>query len=163
SAAAYGLFVLVVVGVVKVAWDARIDSVQAETKGAREKIAKLEADVKEMQKKSDERVRAESAAASYYELVRAERRQEIIDGFDALRKEPLSRAELAFFTDAVERARSELSVRSYQMGLDHIRNGRWHEASIALEESIRLKDTASHTPSARMNLARAYRKLNRQR
>src|SRR5262249_47493774 len=63
SAAAYGLFVLVVVGVVKVAWDARIDSVQAETKGAREKIAKLEADVKEMQKKSDERVRAESAAA----------------------------------------------------------------------------------------------------
>ncbi len=163
SAAAYGLFVVVVVGVVKVAWDARIDSVQSDTKGAREKVAKLEGELKEAQKHNDERVRTESAAAAFYELVRAERRQEIIDGFDALRKEPLTRAELAFFTDAVERARSELSVRSYQMGLDHIRNGRWHEASLALEESIRLKDTAAHSPSARMNLARAYKKLNRQR
>jgi TolA-binding protein len=163
SASANVLFVVVVIGVVKVAWDARVDAVQSETKGAREKVAKLEADLREMSRKSDERVKAESAAAAFYELVRAERRQEIIDGFDALRKEPITRAELAFFSDAVDRARSELSIRSYQLGLDHVRMGRWHEAALAFEDAIRQNDSASHVPSARLNLARAYRKLGRQR
>jgi TolA-binding protein len=163
SASANLLFVIVVIGVVKLAWDARVDSVQAETKGARDKIAKFEADLKDLQQRNDDRTRAESAAAAYYELIRAERRQEVIEGFDALRKEPISRAELAFFTDAVEKARSELSIKSYQTGLDHMRTGRWHEAAVAFEDAIRQKETAAHTPAARLNLARAYRKLNRQR
>lgn len=163
SASANLLFVVVVIGVVKLAWDARVDSVQAETRGSREKLAKLEADLKEMQKRADDRARAESAAAAFYELVRAERRQELIEGFDAVRKEPLSRAELAFFGDAVDRARSELSIKSYQAGLDHMRTGRWHEAVGAFEDAIRQKETAAHTPSARLNLSRAYKKLGRQR
>lgn len=163
SASANLLFVIVVIGVVKLAWDARVESVQAETRGVREKIAKHEADLKALTDRSDERARAESAAAAFYELIRAERRQEVIEGFEAIRKEPISRAELAFFTDAVEKARAELSIKSYQVGLDHIRTGRWHEAAVAFEEAIRQKETAAHTPSARLNLARAYRKLNRQR
>ncbi len=163
SAAANALFVVVVIGVVKVAWDSRVDSVQAETKGAREKVAKLETDLRDASRRSDERVKAEGAAAAFYELVRAERRQEVIDGFDALRKEPITRAELAYFTDAVDRARSELSIRSYQQGLDHARTGRWHEAAVSFEDAIRQKDSASHVPSARLQLARAYRKLSRQR
>ncbi|HVK66067.1 MAG TPA: hypothetical protein VM694_16405, partial [Polyangium sp.] len=163
SASANLLFVLVVIGVVKLAWDARIDSVQAETKQAKDKITKLETDVKEMQRRADDRTRAESAAAAFYELVRAGRRQEIIDGFEALRKEPLSRAEIAFFTDAVDTARAELGIKSYQLGLDHLRTGRWHEAAVAFEDAIRMKENAAHTPSARLNLSRAYRKLNRQR
>jgi TolA-binding protein len=163
SASANLLFVVVVIGVVKLAWDARIDSVQAETKQAREKITKLEADIKDMQRRADERTRAESAAAAFYELARAGRRQEIIDGFDALRKEPLTRAELAFFTDAVDQARSELSIKSYQLGLDHMRTGRWHEAAVTFEDAIRLKETAAHAAAARLYLARAYRRLGRQR
>ena len=163
SAGVNVLFVVVVIGVVKLAWDARIDTVESETKGTRDKIAKFEADMKDMQRRSDERTRAESAAAAYYELIRAERRQEIIDGFEALRKEPLTRAEIAFFTDAVERARAELSIKSYQLGLDHIRTGRWHEAATAFEDSIKQKDNAAHSPAARLHLGRAYRKLNRQR
>jgi TolA-binding protein len=163
SASANLLFVVVVIGVVKLAWDARIDAVQADTKQAKEKITKLESDLKDMQRRSDERTRAESAAAAFYELVRAGRRQEIIEGFDGLRKEPLSRAELAFFTDQVEQARTELSIKSYQLGLDHLRTGRWHEAAVAFEDSIRLKETSAHAASARLHLARAYRRLNRQR
>jgi TolA-binding protein len=163
SAGVNVLFVVVVIGVVKLAWDARIDTVESETKGAREKIVKFEAEMKEMQRRNDDRTRAESAAAAYYELIRAERRQEIIDGFEALRKEPLTRAELAFFTDAVERARAELSIKSYQLGLDHIRTGRWHEAATAFEDSIKQKDNAAHSPAARLHLGKAYRKLNRQR
>jgi TolA-binding protein len=163
SAGANLLFVIVVVVVVKVAWDARIDVVKNETRAATEKIVKLENDVKDMQRRTDDRIRAESAATAFYELIRAGRRQEIIEGFEALRKEPLSRAEVAFFTDAVETARAELGVKSYQIGLDHLRTGRWHEAAVAFEDAIRLKETASHVPSARLQLAKAYRKLSRQR
>src|SRR6185436_10755994 len=155
--------VVVVIGVVKLAWDARIDAVTAETSGAKQKVAKLEKDLEEVKKHGDDKTRAESAAAAFYELIRAERRQEIIDGFEAIRKEPLTRAELAFFTDAVERARAELAIKSYQLGLDHMRTGRWHEAAVAFEETIKQKETAAHTPSARLQLSRAYRKLNRQR
>jgi TolA-binding protein len=163
SASANLLFVVVVIGVVKLAWDARVDSVQAETKGARDKIAKVEAELKELQQRLDARSKAESAAAAFYELIRAERRQEVIEGFEGIRKESISRAEIAFFTDAVEKARAELSIKSYQTGLDHMRTGRWHEAAVAFEDAVRQKETAAHTPTARLNLARAYRKLNRQR
>jgi TolA-binding protein len=163
SAGANLLFVVVVIGVVKLAWDARIDAVTGETSGAKQKVQKLEKDIDEARKHADERTRAESAAAAFYELIRAERRQEIIDGFEALRKEPLSRVELAVFSDAVDRARSELSIKSYQLGLDHMRTGRWHEAALAFEDAIQKKETAAHTPAARLALARAYRKLNRQR
>ena len=98
SASANILFVVVVIGVVKLAWDARVEAVQGETRGIGEKLLKHEADLKAFQTRSDERARAESAAAAYYELIRAERRQDVIEGFDAIRKEPISRAELAFFT-----------------------------------------------------------------
>jgi TolA-binding protein len=163
SATANGLFVVVVIGVVKLAWDARVDAVQAETRGAKDRVVKVEGDLKEMQRKADERSKAESAAAAFYELIRAERRQDIIDGFEALRKEPLSRVELSFFADAATRARGELSVRAYQLGLDHMRTGRWHEAAMAFEDSIQKQDAAAHVPVARLNLCRAYRKLGRQR
>lgn len=163
SAGANLLFVIVVVVVVKVAWDARIDVVKNETRAATDKIVKLENDVKDMQRRTDDRIRAEGAATAFYELIRAGRRQEIIEGFEALRKEPLSRAEVAFFSDAVDTARAELGVKSYQIGLDHLRTGRWHEAAVAFEDAIRLKETASHVPSARLQLAKAYRKLSRQR
>jgi TolA-binding protein len=163
SAGANLLFVVVVIGVVKLAWDARIDSVTAETSGSKAKLARVEKDLEDVRKHGDERTRAESEAAAFYELIRAERRQEVIDGFESIRQKPISRAEVAFFTDAVERARAELSIKSYQLGLDHMRTGRWHEAATAFEEAIKQKETASHTPSARLHLGRAYRKLNRQR
>ena len=163
SASANILFLVVVIGVVKFAWDARVEAVQGETRVARDKIAKLENDVREMQRRSDERLKAETQATQFYELIRADRRQEIIDGWESLRKSPLSRSELMFLGDAVDRARSELSIRAYQAGLDHVRAARWQEAASAMEEAIHQKETAAHIPSAKLNLARAYRKLGRQR
>ncbi len=157
------LFILAVVGAVKLAWDARMESVTAETHASKEKLARLETEIGELRKRGDERLAAESEAAGFYELLRAGRRQEVVDQFDALRKRPLSRAELAFLGDATDQARSELSIKSYELGLDHMRTGRWHEAATAFEESIQRKEIASHIPSARLNLAQSYRKLGRQR
>lgn len=163
SAAASLLFVVVVLGLVKVAWDAQRETVSADLRATKEKQGKLETDLKEMQRRADERSHAETAAAAFYELVRAERRQEIIDQFESLKNLPLSRAEMAAFSDAVDKARGELSIKAYETGLDHLRTGRWHEAAQAFEDAIAKKETAAHIPAAKLNLARAYRKLNRQR
>lgn len=163
SAGANALFVLVVIAVVALAWDARMDNVEAKTKGTTERIAALEEEKKLARQKSDERAAAESAAAAFYEVVRSERQKDIIEGYESLRKMPLSRVEQAFFQDAVDKAKSELSVKAYQQGLDHMRTARWHEAAQAFEEAVNRKGSGAHVPSAKLNLARAYKKLNRQR
>src|SRR4029079_7443577 len=86
SAGANALFVLVVIAVVALAWDARMDSVEAKTKGTTEKIAALEEEKKQARAKADERTAAESAAAAFYEVIRSERQKDIIEGFESLRK-----------------------------------------------------------------------------
>lgn len=162
STAGYVIFVAAILGVVYVAWNARVDSdtefkarAEAQAKQARDDVAKLKAE-------SDSHAQAETAAAGFYELVRSGRKREVIERFDDIRKLPLTRAELAFLSDAVESARADLSVQSYESGLDHERSGRWSEAALALEDSLRLKDNTSHSPSAKLELARVYRKLSRQ-
>ena len=163
SATAYVVFVLVVFVALKLAWDARVDAVRAETEQTRQAVDRLSRELKEAQKRDEERAKAEARAASFYELIRQGKRAEVVEQFEALNKEPLTKTELAVFADAVERARGELSIMAYHQGLDHARVGRWHEAAQSLEEALRYKDDASHSPLARYNLADAYRHLARQR
>lgn len=163
SAAANLLFVLVVIVVVKFAWDARVESVESETRHAKGQIGKLDEEIKVLQATQLERSRAEGAAARFYELMRGGKKRAIIEAFEEVRKEKLTRAEMAFFRDAVEQARAELSLNAYHAGLDHRRAGRWHEAVVSLEEALRFNPGATHAPNAQLNLARGYRRLNRQR
>jgi TolA-binding protein len=163
SATAYIVFVLVVFVALKLAWDARVDAVRAETEQTRQAVDRMSRELKEAQKRDEERAKAEAHAGSFYELIRQGKRAEVVEQFEALNKEPLTKTELAMFADAVDRARGELSIAAYHQGLDHARVGRWHEAAQALEESLRYKDDAAHSPLARYNLADAYRHLARQR
>jgi TolA-binding protein len=163
SATAYIVFVLVVFVALKLAWDARVDAVRAETEQTRQAVDRLSRELKEAQKRDEERAKAESRSSSFYELVRQGKRAEVVEQFDTLNKDALTKTELAVFTDAAERARGELSIASYHQGLDHARVGRWHEAAQSFEEALRYKDDASHSPLARYNLADAYRHLARQR
>ena len=163
SAAANLLFVVVVVVVVKFAWDSRVDSVERETKRSQARVRELTEEVRILQKHNEDRAHAETAAAAFYELVRADNKREMIDAYQSVRKEKLTRAEQAFFGDAVQRARSQLSVSAYHEGLDHMRAGRWHESVVSFEDSTHYSDTAAHAPAARLNLAKAYRRINRQR
>jgi TolA-binding protein len=163
SATAYVVFVVVVFVALKLAWDSRVDAVRAETEQTRQAVERLSREVKDAQKRDEERAKAETRAAAFYELVRQGKRAEVIEQFELLNKEPLTKTEVSVFSDAVERARGELSIVAYHQGLDHARVGRWHEAAQAFEESLRHKDDASHSPLARFNLAGAYRHLSRQR
>ncbi len=163
SAAANALFVVVVIAVVKFAWDSRVEAVERETKQATARVKELTGELRTLQKLNEARSRGESAAASFYELIRSDRKKELIERYEAVRKEQLTRAERAFFRDAVARVSTQLSLSAYHAGLDHMRNGRWHEAVLAFEESLKFQDTTSHAPSAQLNLSRGYRRLNRQR
>jgi TolA-binding protein len=163
SATAYIVFVLVVFVALKLAWDARVDAVRAETEQTRQAVDRMSRELKEAQKRDEERAKAEARASSFYEMIRQGKRADVVEQFEALNKEPLTKTELAMFADAADRARGELSIIAYHQGLDHARVGRWHEAAQSLEESLRYKDDASHSPLARYNLADAYRHLARQR
>jgi TolA-binding protein len=163
SATAYLAFVVVVFVALKFAWDARVDAVRAETEQTRQSVERLSRELKEAQKRDEERSKSEVRAATFYDLVRQGKKAEVVEQFEQLPKERLTKTELTVFTDAVERARGELSFAAYHQGLDHARVGRWHEAATAFEEALKYKDDASHSPSARYSLADSYRHLNRQR
>lgn len=163
SATAYVVFVIIVFIALKLAWDARIDAVTAQTEQTRAQVAQLKKELQEAQARDEERARIEAKAAALYELMRQNKSAELIEALDAVDKNLLSKTELRVFTDAAERARNDLSIGAYQTGLEHVRGARWHEAQQAFEESLRYKDSAAHASAARYYQADAMRRLGRQR
>jgi TolA-binding protein len=163
SATAYIVFVLVVFVVLKFAWDARVDAIKSETEQRTAENDRLRKDTREIQKRDEDRARAEMKASVFYELVRQGKRTEVVEGYDALRKEPLTKAEQAFFADAVEKYRNELAMVAFQQANDKARVQRWQEAASAYEDALKYKEDSALSPSVRLGLADAYRHLNRQR
>jgi TolA-binding protein len=161
SATAYVVFVFVVFAALKLAWDARVDQVRAETDSRGQENDRLRKEVRDAQKREEDRLRAEAKAAQYYELVRQNKRSELVEAFESIKKEPLSRAELAMFTDAADRAKNELSAQVYGQAMEKLRGKRWQEAASLFEEALRLKDDSSITPSVKLGLAQSYRGLGR--
>ena len=163
SAVAYIVFVLVVFVALKFAWDARVDAIRAETDQKSFENDRLRKEARENEKSDEDRGRAEQKAAQFYDLIRQGKRVEIVDGYESIKKEPLTKAEQAMFADAVERARNELAQGSYLQGLDKARVQRWQEAASAYEDSLKYKDSSTIAPNVRLGLADAYRHLGRPR
>ena len=163
SATAYIVFVVVVFAALKLAWDARVDQIKGETEQRTLDNERLRKEMRDAQKRDEDRARAESRAAQFYELVRSGKRAELIDGWEQVKKEPLSKAEAAMFSDAVEHARNDLAGQQYQQGMDKVRVQRWTEAASAFEESLKYKEDSAIAPSVRLGLAESYRHLNRQK
>jgi TolA-binding protein len=163
SATAYVVFVLVVFTALKFAWDARVDFVTAEMQQKSAENDRLRKETREAQRKDEDQARSEMRAQAFYELVRQGKRAEIVEAFESLKNEPITKTELTVFSDAVDKARNELSAQSYQLGQEKIRVQRWQEAAIAFEESLRLKEDGALAANAKLGLADAYRHLNRQR
>lgn len=163
SATAYIVFVVVVFAALKLAWDARVDQIKAETDQRGADNDRLKKELREAQKRDEDRARAESRAAQFYDLVRQNKRTEIVEQWESLKREPLSKAEASVFADAVERAKNDLAAQLYQQGVDKVRVQRWQEAATSFEESLKYKDDSAIAPAVRLGLADAYRHLNRQK
>ncbi len=163
SATAYIVFVVVVFAALKLAWDARVDQIKAETEQRAQDNDRLRKEAREALKRDEDRSRAESRAAQFYDLIRSGKRAEVVEQWEQVKKEPLSKAEMAMFSDGVERAKNDLAAQLYQQGMDKVRVQRWQEAASAFEESLRYKDDSAIAPAVRLGLADSYRHLNRQR
>ncbi len=163
SAIAYIVFVLVVFTALKFAWDARVDAIKTETEQKSSENERLRKEARDAEKREEDRARAESKAAAFYDLVRQGKKVELVEQFESLKNEPLTKAELAAFSDAVEKAKNELAAERYQQGLEKARVQRWQEAATAYEDSLRYKDTSTIAPNVRLALAEAYRHLGRPR
>lgn len=159
---AYVLFAALSFTGLKLMSDARIREIQSEMTGLSREVRELQRDLAEETRRNEQRARAEVKAGRFYDLVRQQRRQEVVDGYLAMSQENLSRAESAFFRDIYDQFRLDLSVAAYQTGLSLIRAGRFAEAADKLQESMRLRDDAAHMPAVKYNLAIALRSLGRQ-
>jgi TolA-binding protein len=162
SAVAYVLFATLSFVGLKLASDARISEIESDKAGLERQVRELRRELAEETRRAEERARAEAKANQFYKLIRDQKRAEVVDRHEALSQEKLSPAERAFFRDAVERFRLDLSVEAYQNGLDLMRTGRFAEAAEKFQESLRLREEASHVPQVNYHLARALRRLGRQ-
>ncbi len=162
SGVAYVLFAgLSFVGL-KLWSDVQIREIEGETRELQREARELRHDLTEETRRAEARERAEGKAAQFYDLIRQQKRAEVVERYEQVRTERLSRAEAAFFRDTVDRFRLDLSVAAYQAGLDLMRTGRYAEAADAFQESIRLKEEAAHIPAVKYNLARSLARLGRQ-
>ena len=163
SATAYVVFVVVVFAALKFAVDARVDAIEAQSKHLRDENARMKQDLDDLRQREAERNAAELEAARFYDLVREGRRVDVIKGWEAMKSKPLTKSEAQLFAEAVKKAKAEQATQLYLQGLDSTRLQRWQEAAAAFEESLHYDDAASVSPSAKLQLAGAYRKLHKQK
>jgi len=163
SATAYVVSIVVLLGVFKYGFDARVDAVETTGKHLHDENARLKQDVTDLRQREADRDAAELEAAKFYDFVRQSKRVELIKGWETMRDKPLSKAEALFFSDAVDKAKNEESALLYSQGLDAVRLQRWQEAATAFEESLRYDEAGATAVRARLELAGAYRKLRRQK
>ncbi|HEY2408606.1 MAG TPA: hypothetical protein VGI10_21520 [Polyangiaceae bacterium] len=163
SATAYVVTIAVLLVIVKLAWDIRLDNVKAETKEKLEQLEALQKDVKAAQERDEAAKRSSRQAADFYQLIVQSKRQELIAAYPDVVKLDLTPTEHAVFDAAFERAKNELSLIAYQTGVDHIRMARWHEATQAFRESLKYKSDAAHSPQANLQLSHALIQLGNQR
>lgn len=163
SATAYVVFVVVVFVALKFAVDARVDAIDATSKHLRDENARMKQDLDEARSQLAARNAAELEAAKFYDLIKENRRVDVIKGWEAMKAKPLTKAEAQFFAEAVDRAKVEQATTLYLQGVDSARLQRWQEAAATLEESLRYDDNATVSPQAKLELAEAYRKLHKQK
>lgn len=163
SAVAYVLFVALTFGGIKLWLDASIRAERSDSRGLQRSEEQARRELAAALREKEERSQLDARAQSFYELLRDGRKQEAVEAWETLRRERLSPAEMAMFQDAVDRFRVDLSMASYQRGLEHARMGRYAEAHEAYEEAVRMKEDAGHIPFVRIAQADALRHLGRQR
>ena len=133
-----GQFSLSFVGL-KLASDARLGEIESQHSGLEKEVQELREELTAETQKAEHRLRAETRAEQFYQLIRQQKRREVVEGYEELQAEQFSPAEAAFFRDTVDRFRLDLSVDAYQSGLDLMRTGRYAEAA----ESFGFKRTTS--------------------
>ena len=140
----------------------------AQTAGLRSDKAEAEATADELRtdlgdevRRASDRGTAASKAAEFYELIRQQKRVEVVRRYPAMSKEALSPAEAAVFRDYEQQFRQDLSLQAYQKGLSLAASRKYEEAIPRFEEAIELHPTGTHIPAVKHALALSLRKDKR--
>jgi TolA-binding protein len=161
SAVAYVLFATLSFVGLKLWSDVRINEIDSEKTELTREVKELRHDLAEEIRRGEQRDQAEAKAAGFYSLIRQKEFLRVVDGYDEIAKEQLSKAEAELFRDTEDRFRLELSVQAYQAGVNLMGTGRYAEAAESFRESMRYKEEGAHTPAVKFYLAKALRALGR--
>jgi tetratricopeptide (TPR) repeat protein len=161
SAVAYALFATLSFVGLKLWSDVRINEIASEKDELTSKVQELRRDLEEETRRAEKRQQAEAKAAAFYDLIRKKDFARVVEGFEQIQQEQLSKAEAEIFRDTETRFRMQLSVNAYQTGLGLMRTGRYAEAAESFQEAMRLKEEATHIPAVKLDLARALQHLGR--
>jgi TolA-binding protein len=161
SAVAYALFALLSFVGLKLWSDVRVREIETEKAELSRQVTDLRRDLEEETRRAEKREQAESRAAQYYTLIRNKDLTRVVEGYEEIRGEQLSKAEAELFRDTEVKFRLQLSVDAYHTGLGLMRTGRYAEAAESFQEAIRLQEDAAHIPGVKLSLAQALLKLGR--
>jgi TolA-binding protein len=161
SAVAYVLFATLSFVGLKLWSDVRINEIASEKDELAHQVQELRKDLEEETRRAEKREQAQARAAAFYDLIRKKDYARVVEGYDEIRDEQLSKTEAEVFRDTEARFRSQLSMNSYQTGLGLMRTGRYAEAAESFQEAIRLRDEGSHIPAVKLDLATALWRLGR--
>jgi TolA-binding protein len=161
SAVAYALFALLSFVGLKLWSDVRVREIESEKDVLSRQVQDLRRDLEEETRRAEKREQAEAKAAAFYTLVRNKELTRVVEGYEEISKEQLSKAEAELFRDTEAKFRSQLSVDAYQTGLGLMRTGRYAEAAESFQEAMRLQEDAAHMPGVKLSLAQALLKLGR--
>jgi len=161
SAVAYALFALLSFVGLKLWSDVRVREIESEKEELGRQVTDLRRDLEEETRRAEKREQAEVRAAQYYTLIRNKELTRVVEGYEEIRGEQLSKAESELFRDTEVKFRLQLSVDAYHTGLALMRTGRYAEAAESFQEAIRLQEDAAHIPGVKLSLAQALLKLGR--
>jgi tetratricopeptide (TPR) repeat protein len=143
SAVAYALFALLSFVGLKLWSDVRVREIESEKEELSRQVTDLRRDLEEETRRAEKREQAESRAAQYYTLIRNKELTRVVEGYEEIRGEQLSKAEAELFRDTEVKFRLQLSVDAYHTGLSLMRTGRYAEAAESFQEAIRLQEDAA--------------------
>jgi tetratricopeptide (TPR) repeat protein len=145
----------------KLYFDAQIGGVRSEMTDAETTVEELRRDLEDEVRRASERANAEAKAAKFYDLIRARKRLEVVQGYPDMVKQALSPVEAAVFRDFEQQFRQDLSLQAYQKGLALVET-RKHEAAIdRFQEAIKLDPNGAHIPAVKASLAAELRREKR--
>jgi TolA-binding protein len=145
----------------KLYFDAQIGGVRSEMTDAEATVEELRRDLGDEVRRASERASAAAKAGKFYDLIRARKRVEVVQGYPEMVKQALSPAEAAVFRDFEQQFRRDLSLEAYQKGLALVET-RKHEAAIdRFQEAIKLDPNGAHIPAVKESLAKELRSEKR--
>jgi len=145
-----------------VASDQRARRFEAELQALDEQKQQLQNELETKQRNKASREKALISASKLVEYINRGEREKLLTEVTKINRDELSQIETRYFDEASELFRTELSMLSFQEGLEHMRQKRYEESVVALERSLGYVKEGVHVGRVRLYLSRSLRMQGKQ-